>query len=305
MEEEFSNSLAAGIDGIPSILMKKCADSLSGPLSTILKQSYDLGYMPGILKLQLILPQHKSGALKSKPSSFRPISLTSQISKLMEKILKNNIISHLENNNLLGKFQFGFRSGRSCLASLLGYYEKILECVEDGGNIDSLFLDFEKAFDKVDHGLLCHRLREKGIMYNTGTWIHNFLSNRFQYVLANGKLSDKQPITSGVPQGSVLGPILFLLIIDTIGEIDENITIACFADDSKLFYQINNIDDAAYFQECIEKLDTWQKMNNMSFNAGKFQLIHYGRDTELRKEYNYMSPDYSSIISPSTVVRDL
>ena len=154
--KNFSNSLAAGIDGIPSILMKKCADSLSGPFDIILKQFFDYGHMPKILKLQLILPQHKSGALKSKPGSFRPISLTSQVSKLMEKLLKSNIIHHLESNNLLGRFQFGFRSGRSCLASLLDYYEKILEIVENGGNVDSLFLDFEKAFDKVDHVILCH-----------------------------------------------------------------------------------------------------------------------------------------------------
>ena len=88
----------------------------------------------------------------------------------------------MESNNLLGRFQFGFRNGRSCLASLLGYFEKILEQVENGGNIDSLFLDFEKAFDKVDHGLLCHRLREKGIVGNTGSWIGSFLVNRHKFV---------------------------------------------------------------------------------------------------------------------------
>ena len=195
----FSNSLAAGIDGIPSILMNKCSESLSGPLSILLQQSYELEFMPDRLKLQLILPQHKSGALKSKPSSYRPISLTSQISKLMEKIIKNNVINYLESNNLLGSFQFGFRAGRSCLASLLGYYEKILEVVEQGGNIDSLFLDFEKAFDKVDHGLLCHRIKEKYINDITGRWIADFLKERHQYVLANGKLSRETKFISSVP----------------------------------------------------------------------------------------------------------
>lgn len=112
--------------------------SLSGPLSIILKQSYDLSYDPKRLKLQLVLPQQKSGSIKSKPSSFRPISLTSQLSKVMEKLLKPNIINHLDNNKLLGRFQFGFRNGRSCLASLLGHYEKILDIVENGGNVDSI-----------------------------------------------------------------------------------------------------------------------------------------------------------------------
>ena len=137
-----SNSLAAGLDGIPSILINKYAESHSGPLATIFKQSCKFGCLPDRLKLQLILPQHKADAIKSKPSSCRPISWTSQISKLMKKILKENIVKYLETHNLRDKFQFGFRSGRSCLASLLGYCEKILEVVEQGGNIDSLFLDF-------------------------------------------------------------------------------------------------------------------------------------------------------------------
>ena len=171
--------------------------------------------------------------------------------------------------------------------------------------MDLLFLDFEKAFDKVDHGILCHRLKEKGISNNTGKWIYDFLKDRFQIVVANGKMSRREPITSGVPQGSVLGPILFLLLIDSIGDIDQNITMACFADDSKLFHSINSIEDAEYFQYCIEKLDNWQKVNNMSFNNGKFQLIQYGKNLNMRSDYNYLSPDYSAVIGPSTVVRDL
>ena len=161
----------------------------------------------------------------------------------------------------------------------LGYYEKILEITENGGNVDSLFLDFEKAFDKVDHGLLCHRLLENGIIGNTGSWIASFLSERFQCVLANGKLSRWEAIKSGVPQGSVLGPVLFLLIIDSIGEIDPNVTIACFADDSKLFYNIDCLEDAEYFQNCLDKLNIWQRENNMSFNNSKFQLVQYGMNS--------------------------
>ena len=143
-----------------------------------------------------------------------------------------------------------------------------MEHIEVGGNIDSLFLDFENAFDKVDHGLLCHRIKEKNINDFTGRWIADFLKNRHQYVLANGKLSTKEPITSGVPQGSVLGPILFLLIIDSIGDLDKRLTIGCFADDTKMFYSINSLEDASFFQDCIEKLNQWQIENNMTFNKG-------------------------------------
>ena len=123
--------------------------------------------------------------------------------------------------------------------------------------------------------------------------------------MANGQLSKDEKIVSGVPQGSVLGPVLFLLIIDSIGDLDANLTISCFADDSKLFYSINNLEDAEYFQSCLEKLNMWQKDNNMSFNNSKFQLVQYGRNYELRENYNYMSPDYSEVICGSETVRDL
>ena len=102
-----------------------------------------------------------------------------------------------------------------------------------------------------------------------------------------------------------LGPVLFLLIIDSIGDIDPNLTISCFADDSKLFYTINCLEDAEYFQTCLDKLNLWQHENNMSFNNSKFQFVQYGRNIELRENYNYMSPDYSEVICCSEIVRDL
>ena len=156
-------TLAAGIDGIPAILLNKCYDSLAKPVTMLWRTSYESGKDPDRLKTALILPYYKSGAKKSSPSGYRPISLTSQLSKVFEKLLKDVIVNFLEANDLLGQFQFGFRKGRSCLASMLEYYDKIIQSVENGVNVDSIYLDFEKAFDKVDHGLLCHRLKEKRI----------------------------------------------------------------------------------------------------------------------------------------------
>ena len=143
-------------------------------------------------------------------------------------------MNFLESNGLLGQFQFGFRKGRSCLSSMLEYYDKIVQSVEAGFNVDSVYLDFEKAFDKVDHGLLCHRLKEKRIWGKTGIWLADFLKNRVQKVIANGEVSSYEKIISGVPQGSVLGPLLFLLVINSIGDLDINLFMSCFADDTKI-----------------------------------------------------------------------
>ena len=149
----------------------------------------ELEKIPKRLKLAWIIPQLKPGHNKNPPSSFRPISQTSLLIRGNERTIKRYLQSHLDVNNLIGDFQYGFRPKRSCLAQLLIFYNDILKNLEDGNNQDVLYLDFRKAFDVVDIGLLCHRLKEKGINGLMGKWIHNFLTNRQQQVLVNDSLS--------------------------------------------------------------------------------------------------------------------
>ena len=127
----------------------------------------DNGVFPHILKDAFIIPQLKPGRKKENPASWRPIAITSQISKVFEKLVKIHLMNHLENNNNLGSFQYGFRKKKSCLSQMLLYYEEITQNLEDGVNTDNIFLDMEKAFDKVDQGLLAHRIKEKQII---GKW---------------------------------------------------------------------------------------------------------------------------------------
>ena len=204
--------------------------------------------------------------------------------------MKEFIMSHLENGGHLGDHQFGFRAKRSCLAQLLRYYEDILKNIEEGFNQDSIFLDFEKAFDKVDFGILCHRLMEKKIGGKVGIWLRYFLMGRTQRVIANGEASQISKMISGVPQGTVLGPVLFLLIIDSLGDLKLNATIMSFADDSKITMPIHNIEDALTLQECLEKLDKWQTYNIMCFNASKFNVLQMGKTHDLKEDYNYITP---------------
>ena len=303
--EKLDGTLACGPDGIPALLLKKCAKTLAKPIASFWQKSLEAGVDPIRLKGALVFPNLKEGGKRSDPSSWRPISHTSQISLVFERFLKDIIINHLETYNMIGDHQFGFRKFRSCLAQLLRFYDTALKCIESGSNCDIIYLDFAKAFDKVDFGLLCHRLRERRIWGQTGTWLHSFLTECWQCIVANSKMSEASKLVSGVPQGSVLGPLLFLLIIDSLGDLGLKATITSFAYDSKLLYEINNVEDAMYLQDCLDKLQSWQTENNMEFNTGKFNVLKLGRNKDLKTEYNYLAPGHDQIITDNATVRDL
>ena len=148
--------------------------------------------------------------------------------------MRKAIISHLENNNLLPTYQYGFLKGHSTLSQLLSQTEKIIRVLENGNDLDSIYLDFSKAFDKVDHSILCAKLKSLGIGGKVGAWLHTFLTKRTQQVSANGALSNPSPVLSGVPQGTVLGPILFIIMISDIDKNLERSFASLFADDSQL-----------------------------------------------------------------------
>ena len=147
-----SNS-APGPDGITPKILKECKESLSYPLFLMWKKSLEIGEIPNLCKLSFIVPIHKKGR-KDKPENYRPISLTSQIIKLFERVIKICIVNYLESNDLIGNFQHGFRSKRSCLTQLLNHYTKIFDKLNSGSNVDVIYLDFARAFDKVDHIIL-------------------------------------------------------------------------------------------------------------------------------------------------------
>ena len=187
----------------------------------------------------------------------------------------------------MSNFQYGFREKRSCLAQLLCFYNNILNNIEEGKNQDCIYLDFSKAFDVVDWGILCHRMREKGIHGKMGQWLHNFLQDRTQQILVNNTLSKPSSITSGVPQGTVLGPLMFLVLIDSLGDSEIDALLTAFADDSKVTMPINSEDEALKLQSDLEVIYDWERNNNMKFNISKFNVIKFGRNNELKDNYNY------------------
>ena len=198
-------------------MLKEGKRQISRILSEIFKTSFDTGALPALLKSSLIIPVHK-GESKAEPCNYRNISLTSHLTKMFERVLAKPLVRHLEENLKMDPRQHGGRSGRSTLSQLILHHDQILKAMEEGANVDAIYLDFAKAFDKVDHGLLLHKLKGVGVKGKMGRWIQEFLKNRENQVLVDDQKSMIFLLKSGVPQGSVLGPILFLIYISDISE---------------------------------------------------------------------------------------
>ena len=292
---------APGPDKLPAIILKECKDHIALPIYKIWRKSLDTGDIPEILKTQSIVPIFKKGN-KSSPANYRPVSLTSHLIKLFEKILRAKIIVYIEDNNILTDKQHGFTKYRSCLTQLLIHIDNILDIVGNDNNADVVYLDFAKAFDKVDHKILLCKLKKMGIRGNIYRWIESFLKNRTQKVVVDGETSEPAYVKSGVPQGTVLGPILFLLFINDITEAMEFASIQLFADDCKLTMEILTEEDHLKLQKDIDSAIAWSLLNNMELNKEKFQLMQYGINKDLKEKYKL---DTNTSLEKSTEIKDL
>ena len=300
--DEIKNNAASGPDGLAAIFLKKCKNSLSKPLLLLWRKCLDQGITPCKLK-QADIPIHKGGH-QGLAVNYRPIALTSHLIKVFEKVVRKHIVQFFEENDKMNNGQHGFRNGRSCLSELLAHYDNIVSILETGSNVDTIYLDFAKAFDKVDHGIVLAKLSHLGIRGKLLVWIKSFLSSRSQKVLVNGVLSDAAIVTSGVPQGSVLGPLLFLVLI---GDIDKNIVhsfLSSFADDTRLLRAVDGVRDASSLQRDLEAVYQWAEDNNASFNDKKFEALRLGLDEVLKLSTSYTAAD-GSVISQKEHLRDL
>ena len=281
-EEEIQNAISAmdqnstaGPDGITAKFLIKTKENISVPLAIIMRKSIDQGQIPDVLKLAYVTPIHKGGS-KLKPENYRPVSLTSHIMKIFERVVKVQLIKHLKENNLINPGQHGFVPGRSTQTQLLDHFCRVYEALEEGVRLDTVFLDFAKAFDKVDHNILIRKLAENKIKGKLGRWIKEFLINRKFRVVANGEMSEEQEVRSGVPQGTVLAAILFIIMINDIDEDIKRCIVRCFADDTRINMKVKTEEDKKAMQDDLNEIYKWAEKNIMKFNEAKFDQMTCG-----------------------------
>lgn len=265
---------AAGPDEIYARVLKETEAEIALPLFLIFKRSLHYAEIPMDWKAANIVPIFKGGN-KQEVKNYRPVSLTSLVSKLFEKIIKDHLQRYLDTNSLIRNTQHGFMAGKSCLTNLLEFLSYCTEEVDKGHCLDVIYLDFNKAFDKVSHNGLLIQLERHGVSDVIINWIKAWLCKRKQRVLLNGAKSRWENVVSGVPQGSVLGPILFNIFINNI-ELNIDSRAFKFADDMKL---VNRADDSGskQMQADLDNLVGWAKTWHMSFNYSKCKVLRIGK----------------------------
>ena len=270
--KEFDSSKSVGPNSLPPKLLKYIAPIVSKPISDICNKSFQQGTFPKSLKLSKINPIHKKDS-KLDISNYRPISLLSNVNKIIEKLMFNRLYTFLEDHKCIYNLQFGFRKNHSTNHAILSIIEKIQDAIKNNKFAIGIFIDLQKAFDTVNHSILLKKLNHYGIQSITNKWFESYLTNRQQFVSINGHNSDYSITKHGVPQGSVLGPLLFLIYINDLHTCIKNSRTFHFADDTNLLFTPSHSNFLRKLNVDLKSLNHWLMANKISLNSSKTELI--------------------------------
>lgn len=277
---------SSGHDEVPLKLIKYVGKSLLKPLLHLINSSLITGIFPDCLKISKVVPIYKKGE-RYEISNYRPVSILPSVSKIYERVMYNRLVDHLQNNNLFDEQQHGFRKGKSTTSALLDFSETIIDAVDKGNNVASIFMDLSKAFDSISHEVILHKLKAFGVLGTTLNWFRSYLTGRMQYVEIMSKnnntlikhRSETLTIKHGVPQGSILGPLLFLCYVQGMPSILKNILgtesqLILYADDSNLVTTAKSYRDLEKAcQEQMKIIETYFIQNSLFLNSDKTNQI--------------------------------
>ena len=264
---------SADVNNLSMKITKHIIKSVVKPFNAICNLSFTSGVVPEAMKISKIVPLFKSGD-KTVFTNYRPVALLPQFSKILEKLFCKRLNSFIDKNNILSENQYGFRANRSTSTALLDLLEEITKAHDENKHTIGVFIDLRKAFDTIDHDLLLEKLDNFGVRGTSNNWLNSYLKNRKQFVSLNNTSSSLSQVLCGVPQGSVLGPILFILYINDICNVSKLLRLILFADDTNLFRSGNNVKElSCEISSELSKLDTWFAVNKLSLNVAKTNFI--------------------------------
>ena len=280
--DNLNTSKAQGEDGIGPSILKTCSEQIVVSITSMINNSIASGIFPDRLKHAFVLPIFKNGS-KDDPNNYRPISILNTISKIFERHVANQMHKYFAKTNIIHNTQSGFRKAHSCQTALTYMIDKFMNGIDEGNLVGTVFLDLKKAFDLVDHTILIHKLKLYHFDPKAVKWFTSYLSGRKQFVKVGKEISDTLEVKSGVPQGSILGPLLFLIYINDLPLSVNKSIMDMYADDSTL-YDIgkNIIDISSHLQTDINNINEWCTKNNMALNPKKTTCMLLGTNYKLK-----------------------
>ena len=280
---------ATGPDNIPACFLKDVCYVIAKPLTHVINLSLTTGIVPNDLKLARITPIYKSGDSHSF-DNYRPISILPVVSKVFEKCVHIQLMDYLESSNLLSSYQFGYQSKRSTELATAYFTDKIRQAMDKGEFTGAIYVDLSKAFDTISHGTIISKLPQFGITGTSQDWLASYLFDRKQQVRYKGTSSSQHPVFCGVPQGSILGPLLFLLIFNDATKSISTCKMLMYADDTVLFYSGKDlVDIQKNLENDFKSLCNWFEVNELIINtkAGKTETMVFGTAKKLNKIDNH------------------